>query len=296
MPATTPSVTGPLTAPATAPAPQAAAADQEIATGLGAAVVAGTDGPDDTTAPDPILPGTGVVHTTRGVLAVVAHPDDESFGLGAILSAMAGAGARTSVLCFTHGEASTLHGVEGDLATIRAAELTEAGAVLGVGRTELLDHPDGRLHEVPIADLVEPIRRMAAETRPSHLLVFDLGGVTGHPDHDHATRAALAAARELGLPVLAWTLPASVAETLNGEFGTAFVGRAGAELGERVTVDRTVQWRAIGRHKSQSADNPVLYRRLELLGDTEYVRPLASPETRTATPAPGPGTRAGRAA
>ena len=49
------------------------------------------------------------------VLAVVAHPDDESFGLGALLAAFVAAGVRVSVLCLTHGEASTLHGVEGDL-------------------------------------------------------------------------------------------------------------------------------------------------------------------------------------
>lgn len=42
------------------------------------------------------------------VLAVVAHPDDESFDLGAILDTVVAAGGRASVLCFTRGEASTL--------------------------------------------------------------------------------------------------------------------------------------------------------------------------------------------
>ena len=42
------------------------------------------------------------------VLAVCAHPDDESFALGALLHHLAAHGAETSVLCFTHGEASTL--------------------------------------------------------------------------------------------------------------------------------------------------------------------------------------------
>jgi LmbE family N-acetylglucosaminyl deacetylase len=36
-------------------------------------------------------------------LAVVAHPDDESFGLGAVLSAFIDSGTRVSVLCFTRG-------------------------------------------------------------------------------------------------------------------------------------------------------------------------------------------------
>jgi len=42
------------------------------------------------------------------VLAVCAHPDDESFGLGATLAAFAAAGSSTALLCFTHGETSTL--------------------------------------------------------------------------------------------------------------------------------------------------------------------------------------------
>src|SRR5665811_2572537 len=43
------------------------------------------------------------------VLAVVAHPDDESFGLGAILDAFTRTGARVEVLCLTHGEACLLY-------------------------------------------------------------------------------------------------------------------------------------------------------------------------------------------
>ena len=39
------------------------------------------------------------------VLAVVAHPDDESFGLGAIIDRMTSGGAAVHVLCFTRGSA-----------------------------------------------------------------------------------------------------------------------------------------------------------------------------------------------
>jgi len=50
--------------------------------------------------------GTGVLPTWTSLLAVVAHPDDESFGLGAILDGFVVGGARVEVLCLTHGEAS----------------------------------------------------------------------------------------------------------------------------------------------------------------------------------------------
>jgi LmbE family N-acetylglucosaminyl deacetylase len=66
--------------------------------------------------------------TATAALAVVAHPDDESFGLGAILSALSTGGAAVRVLCLTHGEASTL-GDSVDLAEVRALELRRAAAV-----------------------------------------------------------------------------------------------------------------------------------------------------------------------
>jgi LmbE family N-acetylglucosaminyl deacetylase len=67
------------------------------------------------------------------VLTVCAHPDDESFGLGAALAAFAGRGTPTAVLCLTHGAASSLGTSRGDLHQIRAAELAAAVRELGVG-------------------------------------------------------------------------------------------------------------------------------------------------------------------
>lgn len=199
---------------------------------------------------------------------MVAHPDDESFGMGALLDRWVGAGAEVVVLCFTHGEASTLHGSSGDLATVRTAEFAAAAKILGIGRTELLDYADGRLSDVDMSELAEHVRRIAAEVRPSHLLGFDVGGVTGHPDHDRATAVAMAAATAMALPVWGWAVPQEVAAQVNTEFGTAFCGRPPSELDWTLRVDRTRQWRAIAAHASQSGDNPVLLRRLELLGYT----------------------------
>ena len=208
------------------------------------------------------------------VLAVCAHPDDESFGLGAVLHTLADAGSRLSVLCFTHGEASTLHGVDGDLAVIRAAELDAASQRLGVGRVELLHYPDGSLATQATAELTDHVRRVTHETGATTLLVFDHGGITGHADHQAATDAALQAASALDAPVYAWVIPSSVADTLNREFGTTFVGRAADRTHIVLTVDRVVQADAIDFHRSQAIDNPVLRRRLELMTDQEWLRRL----------------------
>jgi len=225
----------------------------------------------------------------RSVLVVCAHPDDESFGLGAALAKLGESGSSTSVLCFTHGEASTLGADSGDLGRVRAGELgrvragelAAAASELGVGTVELLDYRDGRLAEEKMDELTAPIRRATERAMVDLLLVFDEGGITGHPDHCRATEAGIAAARELDLPVLAWALPQRVTEVLNSEFSAGFVGRRDEELDYFVSVERTRQLRAIDQHVSQATDNPVLGRRLELQGDREAFRWLSRPRGAT---------------
>src|ERR1017187_8686688 len=81
----------------------------------------------------------------KSVLAVCAHPDDESFGLGGALSAFSDSGSATSMVCFTRGEASTLGQDASSLGRVRSAELRNAAVELGVGYVELFDYPDGDL-------------------------------------------------------------------------------------------------------------------------------------------------------
>lgn len=217
----------------------------------------------------------GSLPAASSVLAVCAHPDDESFGLGAVLRHFITDGAKVAMLCFTHGEASSLGGSDRPLSEIRSTELAGAATALGIGRIKLLDRPDGSLAEESLEDLADEVAAMVDEVRADLLLVFDEGGITGHPDHHRATEAALAGAP--ALPVLAWSLPRDVAEALNAEFGAIFVGRNDHEIDVAVRVDRTRQRQAIACHTSQSSDNPVLWRRLELLGDEESLRWLRRP-------------------
>jgi LmbE family N-acetylglucosaminyl deacetylase len=218
--------------------------------------------------------------TASSVLVVCAHPDDESFGLGAVLAAFVEQGARTAVLCFTRGEASTLHATEGDLATVRSREFEQAAAVLGVSRSELLDYPDGRLADQSLSELTAHAVRMANEVGADLLLTFDEGGITGHPDHEQATKVAVTAATTCEVPVLAWVIADEVASALNNEFGSEFLGRREDQFDFRVPLDRALQSAAITCHVSQSASNPVLRRRLELSGEVEQLRwltPVTSP-------------------
>jgi LmbE family N-acetylglucosaminyl deacetylase len=214
----------------------------------------------------------------RRTLVVVAHPDDESFGLGAVLSTFVqDRGSLVDVLCFTHGEASTLHGVAGDLREVRAGELAEAARRLGLAHVTLLDEPDGALGVAGTERLVTAVLRETDSHGADGLVVFDDDGVTGHPDHVAATRAAVTAAQGAGLPVLAWALPAGVSSALRAEFGAPFGGRPEDQIDLVVQVDRTAQLDAVAAHPSQAVPGAVLWRRLDLLGPVEHLRWLRPP-------------------
>lgn len=203
------------------------------------------------------------------VLVVVAHPDDESFGLGAIIDAFTGQGTAVDVLCFTQGEASTL-GASPGLAGIRAKELHAAAQELGADSTVLLNLPDGGLADHDAHDLRLRAVTLAQHTEADALLTFDLSGITGHPDHIAASQAAVDAADELDLPVLAWGLSGEVAQTLRAETGAPFA--TSQDRGDIVLqVERDAQRRAIDHHASQAVPGSVLWRRLELQGDEEHL-------------------------
>ncbi len=212
------------------------------------------------------------------VLAVVAHPDDESFGLGAVIGALAAGGAAVHILCYTRGEASTLNETSADLRRAREEELTRAGAELGVASVTLLDYPDGRLAQVPPATLAAHAASAAVRDGVSGLLVFDDTGITGHADHRAATAAAVLAGQRAGLPVLAWALPDAVASQLRAETGQAFAGQSADLIDFCVRVSRSRQRRAALLHASQISPAAVLWRRLQLQGECEHLRWLLPPE------------------
>ncbi|MBI3493360.1 MAG: PIG-L family deacetylase [Acidobacteria bacterium] len=73
----------------------------------------------------------------RTVIAIFAHPDDESLACGGTLARLADAGARVVLICASRGERGSLSDrallEDGDLAGARARELREAARILGVG-------------------------------------------------------------------------------------------------------------------------------------------------------------------
>jgi N-acetylglucosamine malate deacetylase 2 len=231
----------------------------------------GTGGGSAVPLPERRLPGW------RSALVVVAHPDDETFGLGALIHRLTAGGTAVHVLCFTRGEASTLNENDSDLSQARASELQRAGSALGVTAVTLLNYPDSRLASIPPGELTAQVTRLAARARPDGLLVFDDTGITGHPDHQAATRAAVHAAAAAGLPVLAWTLTDAIAGRLRAETGAPFAGQPPGRIDLCVRVDRAAQRNAAFLHASQISPGAVLWRRLQLQGDCEHLRWLLLP-------------------
>lgn len=202
-------------------------------------------------------------------LAVVAHPDDETFGLGALLAGLVERGTKVSVLCFTHGEASSRGAPEEGLGSTRARELEAAAARLGLTKVTLLDFRDGSLSEYPPASLEREIEDTLGFA--TTLVVFEPSGVTGHPDHQAVTAAAERVAVRWGLNLLEWGIGLEVATSLNREFHTAFIAFVPGPSCAVLNVDRSAQSDAIACHQSQLQNNLVLGRRLELQGERELI-------------------------
>ncbi len=207
-------------------------------------------------------------HEHRRALVVVAHPDDESFGLGAVLHSLTASGMVVDLVCCTHGEASTL-GATADLGEQRRLELVQAGTALGLAEVTLLDLPDGGVAAVPAEELDAAIDVRVGDA--TLLVMFEPGGVTGHPDHRAVTASAMRIAARRRLATLEWGVSPEVATALRAELGAPFGPLEGDGCAD-VVVDRQVQLQAIACHHTQSADNPVLHRRLELQADRERVR------------------------
>lgn len=122
------------------------------------------------------------------LLAVLAHPDDESLGFGGTLAKYAAEGIETYLVTATRGERGRFGQLgeradPAEVGRVREAELRAAAQVLGIREVSILGYPDGAVDQVqaPIAirAIVAHIRRI----RPDVIVTFGPDGAYGHPDH-----------------------------------------------------------------------------------------------------------------
>ena len=139
-----------------------------------------------------------------GLAAVLAHPDDESFGCAGALALAHAAGKTTRLLVATRGEAGTADGIpDASFGDTREAELICAARTIGLDEVSILDgYADGGIADEPFDRLVDEIAAWLADRRPAAVITFGPHGVTGHPDHivvGSATRWAVEKLSESGV-------------------------------------------------------------------------------------------------
>jgi LmbE family N-acetylglucosaminyl deacetylase len=135
----------------------------------------------------------------KTILVVLAHPDDETFGMGGTLAMYAHQGVAVHLICATHGEVGEVdaHFLEGfdSIADRRESELRCAGGLLGLETINFLRYRDSGMpgspdNQHPEALINAPLDQVAGEIiqymqkfRPQVVLTFDPIGGYRHPDH-----------------------------------------------------------------------------------------------------------------
>jgi N-acetyl-1-D-myo-inositol-2-amino-2-deoxy-alpha-D-glucopyranoside deacetylase len=153
----------------------------------------------------------------RTVLAIFAHPDDESLACGGTLARLSDAGARVILVSASRGEAGSISDPslvpDGDLGQVRAHELREAAAVLGAAETIVLNHPDGDLRWDDVPEFHAEIVTMIERYRPDAVITFAEDGLYWHLDHIGVHERTYSAVRSLGAeapPLYYVTMPHGV--------------------------------------------------------------------------------------
>jgi LmbE family N-acetylglucosaminyl deacetylase len=149
------------------------------------------------------------------LMAVLAHPDDESLGFGGTLAKYAAEEVETHLVTATRGERGRFGspGTPADPAEVgrvREAELRAAAAVLGIRDVSILGYPDGAVDQMAAAIAIRAIVSHIRRIRPHVVVTFGPEGAYGHPDHiaiSQFTTAAVVCASDAGYPIDDRSLP-----------------------------------------------------------------------------------------
>jgi LmbE family N-acetylglucosaminyl deacetylase len=155
------------------------------------------------------------------LMAVHAHPDDESSSTGGVLARYSAEGIRTVVVTCTNGALGDLPGKvkpgedrhdEDEVVRIRAAELKIAAEALGVSHVEMLGYLDSGMrgwpqnerpeafHNQPVDVVADRIIELFEQYRPQVVITYYSNAGYNHPDHVHAHDVTVAAVERSGIP------------------------------------------------------------------------------------------------
>ncbi len=122
------------------------------------------------------------------LLAVFAHPDDESMGMGGTLAKYSAQGVETHLICASRGERGWFGPEEQNpgperLGQIRSVELQNAVRELGMKSVHFLDYIDGDVDQANHSEAINKIVTHIRKIKPQVVVTFPPDGNYGHPDH-----------------------------------------------------------------------------------------------------------------
>jgi LmbE family N-acetylglucosaminyl deacetylase len=225
-------------------------------------------------------------------MAILAHPDDESLGMGGVLARYAHEGVATYVLTATRGQRGRYFDNvnrpdDETVGRVREEELRGAARELGVREVMLLDYHDGDLDRADPREAVTAIASHLRRIRPDVVLTFDPYGAYGHPDHiaicQFATAAVVAAAVDPSAPHAVAKLyymvhdqakwdayQAAFKKLVSRVDGVERLATAWPDWSITTRIDTREQWptvwRAVQCHRTQNA----VYANLASLTETDH--------------------------
>lgn len=120
----------------------------------------------------------------KTIVAVFAHPDDETFGPGGTLHKLS-KNNTIYTICATDGSAGENHSNDHThpISDIRHEELKNASRILGVKDVYFLGFKDGTLCNSQYHAIADAVQKKLEELKPEIVITFEQKGVSGHIDH-----------------------------------------------------------------------------------------------------------------
>jgi len=236
------------------------------------------------------------------LMAVLAHPDDESLGFGGTLARYSAEQVETYLVTATRGERGRFFSPDRkaepvEVGRVREAELRAAAAVLGIREVFILGYSDGAVDQIDSATAIATIVQQIRRVRPHVIVTFGPDGAYGHPDHiaiSQFTTAAVVCAADAGydcgdgsagapssahrvakLYNLAWrnakwdAYQAAFRKLTSMVDGTVRQANPWPDWAVTTEIDTTAHWPAVWKAVSCHQTQMSMYQQLEQLSDAQ---------------------------
>ncbi len=192
------------------------------------------------------------------ILAIFAHPDDESYGPAGTLAQATRSGHIVSLLTLTRGESGIL-GISKmlsakELAKRRSQELTNAARKLGIQHLQIQNLSDKHLQDVPEKIGIDIIKQEIKRFIPDIIITYHENTISGHPDHLVVTKWTLDAVQSISLPPKVFFYGLDQKQTSLVSF-TNLISIPDSEVTHRINVETFINDKieAIRCHETQDA-------------------------------------------